>query len=105
MIFIVRKSFSMKSNILNVMLLMPFRNVIIISMSKFSMSKNLEQLQADGCQTDICLVGATSKVFIHRVMLFAGHVEPDPVLFGISWIQGRRMGRWHVGCDSSRCIY
>ena len=81
MIFIVRKSFSMKSNILNVMLLMPFRNVIIISMSKFSMSKNLEQLQADGCQTDICLVGATSKVFIHRVMLFAGHVEPDPVWY------------------------
>ena len=71
----------MKSNILNVMLLMPFRNIIIISMSEFSMLKNLEQLQADGCQTDIFLVGATSKVSIHRAMLFAGHVKPDLVWY------------------------
>ena len=71
----------MKSNILNVMLLMPFRNIIIISMSEFSMLKNLEQLQADGCQTHIFLVGATSKVSIHRAMLFAGHVKPDLVWY------------------------
>ena len=48
--------------------------------SKFSMFENLEQLQAHGCLTDTCLVGAGGlKVFIHRAMLFADHVQPHPV--------------------------
>ena len=48
--------------------------------SKFSMFENMEQLQAHGCLTDTCLVGAGGlKVFIHRAMLFADHVQPHPV--------------------------
>ena len=44
------------------------------------MFENLEQLQAHGCLTDTCLVGAGGlKVFIHRAMLFADHVQPHPV--------------------------
>ena len=43
------------------------------------MFKDLEELQANGCQTDVCLVGAGGvKVFIHRAM-FADHVQPHPV--------------------------
>ena len=38
--------------------------------SKFWMFKDLEELQINDCQTDICLVGAGGvKVFIHRTML------------------------------------
>ena len=44
------------------------------------MFENLEQLQAHGCLTDTCLVGAGGlKVFIHRAILFADHVQPHPV--------------------------
>ena len=40
--------------------------------SKFCLFKDLEQLQINRCQTDICLVGAGGvKVFIYRAMLFA----------------------------------
>ena len=47
--------------------------------SKFNMFKDLEQLQINDCQTDICLVGAGGvKVFIHRTMLFADHVHVQP---------------------------
>ena len=46
------------------------------------MFKDLEQLQINGCQTDICLVGDGGvKVFIHRAMLFADHVQPHPVWY------------------------
>ena len=46
----------------------------------FNTSKYLEQLQACGSMTDTCLIGATSKVFIHRAMLFsANYVQPYPV--------------------------
>ena len=45
------------------------------------MFENLEQLQAHGSLTDACLVGASGKVFIHRAMLFADHVQPDPVWY------------------------
>ena len=38
--------------------------------SKFSLFKDLEQLQMNRCQTDI-----------HRAMLFADHVQPHPVWF------------------------
>ena len=47
---------------------------------KFCMFKDLDELQVSGCQTDVCLVGAGGeKVFIHRTMLFADHVQPHPV--------------------------
>ena len=50
--------------------------------SKFCLFKDLEQLQINRCQTDICLVGAGGvKVFIHRAMLFADHVQPHPVWY------------------------
>ena len=50
--------------------------------SKFSLFKDLEQLQINHCQTDICLVGDSGvKVFIHRAMLFADHVQPHPVWY------------------------
>ena len=49
--------------------------------SKFSMFENLKQLQAHGSLTDTCLVGDSGKVFIHRAMLFADHVQPDPVWY------------------------
>ena len=49
--------------------------------SKFSLFKELEQLQVDGSLTDTCLVGASSKVFIHRAMLFADHIQPDSVWY------------------------
>ena len=49
--------------------------------SKFSMFENLEQLQAHGSLTDTCLVGASGKVFIHQAMLFADHVQPNPVWY------------------------
>ena len=49
--------------------------------SKFSMFENLKQLQAHGSLTDTCLVGASSKVFIHRAILFADHVQPDSVWY------------------------
>ena len=45
--------------------------------SKVCMFKDLEELQANGCQTDVCLVGAGGvKVSIHRAMLLllANHV-------------------------------
>ena len=43
------------------------------------MFKDLEELQINDCQTDICLVGAGGvKVFIHRTMLFADHVHVQP---------------------------
>ena len=45
---------------------------------KFSMLKDLEQLQVEGCLTDTCVVGASSKVFIHRAMVFADHVQHQP---------------------------
>ena len=45
------------------------------------MFENLEQLQAHGSLTDTCLVGASSKVFIHRAILFADHVQPDSVWY------------------------
>ena len=47
--------------------------------SKFSMFENLEQLQSDGSLTDTCVVGASTKVFIHCAMLLADHVQPNPV--------------------------
>ena len=48
--------------------------------SKFCMFNELEQLQIKGCQTDVCLVaGDGEKVFIHRAMLFADHVQPHSV--------------------------
>ena len=49
--------------------------------SKVGMFKDLEELQANGCQTDVCLVGAGGvKVSIHRAMLLlANHVQPHPV--------------------------
>ena len=50
--------------------------------SKFCMSKELEQLQINDCMTDVCLVGASHKVFIHRAMvLLAAHILPDPVWY------------------------
>ena len=49
--------------------------------SKFSIFENLEQLQAHGSLTDTCLVGASSKVFIHQAILFADHVQPDSVWY------------------------
>ena len=43
------------------------------------MFKDLEELQINDCQTDICLVGAGGvKVFNHRTMLFADHVHVQP---------------------------
>ena len=48
--------------------------------SKFDMFKDLEQLQIQGCQTDICLVGGGGdKVSIHRTILFSRHVQAYPV--------------------------
>ena len=47
--------------------------------SEFCILKDLEKLQVCGSLTDTCVVGASSKVFIHRAMLFAAHVEPGPV--------------------------
>ena len=55
--------------------------ISIMIHSKFSFFKELEQLQVDGSLTDICLVGASSKVFIHRAMLFADHIQPDSVWY------------------------
>ena len=48
---------------------------------KVCMFKDLEELQSNGCQTDVCLVGAGGvKVSIHRAMLLlANHVQPHPV--------------------------
>ena len=43
------------------------------------MFKELQQLQVNGSLTDTSLVGSTSKVSIHRAMLFADHVQPHPV--------------------------
>ena len=43
--------------------------------------RDLEELQLNGCLTDTCLVGASDKMFIHRAMLLAAHVEPDPIWF------------------------
>ena len=43
------------------------------------MFKDLEELQINDCQTDICLVGAGGvKVFNHCTMLFADHVHVQP---------------------------
>ena len=43
------------------------------------MFKDLEELQINDCQTDICLVGAGGvKVFNQRTMLFADHVHVQP---------------------------
>ena len=53
-----------------------------MAISKFCMFKDLDDLQVNGCQTDICLVGAGGeKVFIHRAMMFADHVQPHPVWY------------------------
>ena len=49
-------------------LLLLFRKVIMIS-SKFSLFKDLEQLQINRCQTDICLVAVGAggvKVFMGK---------------------------------------
>ena len=43
------------------------------------MFEELQQLQVNGSLTDTSLVGSTSKVSIHRAMLFADHVQPHPV--------------------------
>ena len=43
--------------------------------------RDLEELQLNGCLTDTCLVGASDKMFIHRAMLLAAHVEPNPIWF------------------------
>ena len=43
--------------------------------------RDLEELQVNGCLTDTCLVGASDKMFIHRAMLLAAHVEPNPIWF------------------------
>ena len=48
-------------------------------LSKFCMFEELQQLQVNGSLTDTSLVGSTSKVSIHRAMLFADHVQPHPV--------------------------
>ena len=56
---------------------MLFRKVNMIHY-KFSMLKDLEQLQVEGCLTDTCVVGASSEVFIHRAMVFADHVQHQP---------------------------
>ena len=57
------------------------RLLSIMIHSKFSMIQDLAQLQVDDCVTDTCVVGASDKVFIHRAMLFGGHVHPDPVWY------------------------
>ena len=49
---------------------MLFRKVNMIHY-KFSMLKDLEQLQVESCLTDTCVVGASSKVF-------ADHVQHQP---------------------------
>ena len=51
--------------------------------SKFNVFKDLEQLQVHGSLTDTCVVGASKKVFIHHAMLFADHVQPDPVWYDL----------------------
>ena len=54
--------------------------ITIMTSSKFCMFNDLEKLQVNGCQTDVCFVGAGGeKVSIHRAMLFADHVQPHPV--------------------------
>ena len=54
--------------------------------SKYSLYKDLEQLQINCCQTDICLIGA--EVFIHRAMLFDNHVEPHAVWYQLDPWEG-----------------
>ena len=62
------------------MILNVFQEIFITMNSKFCMFKELEQLQNKGCQTDVCIVGGDGeKVFIHRAMLFADHVQPHSV--------------------------
>ena len=58
---------------------LPFQESLISIMRNLTY-KDLQQLQVEGCMTDTCLVGASSKMFIHRAMLQPSeHVRLHPI--------------------------
>ena len=80
----VKRSFSSLNSILKC-----FSGKTIMIFRKFCMFKDLKELQVSGCQTDVCLVGAGGeKVFIHRTMLFADHVQSHPVWHQLDPVEG-----------------